>query len=662
MTPSAASTAAAGLLAELVAHGVRDLVLSPGSRSQALALAATSLDRAGLLRVHVRIDERVAGFTALGIARETRVPVAVVCTSGTAAGNLLPAVMEAFHSGVPLLLLTADRPPELRGVGANQATVQPGLFGPFVRWAVDAPVPEPVASPVAPRAERDETLPPLPVVERATEERDETLAASRGSSPRFVSGAGAPPLNDRVGSPVAPRAERDETLPPLPVVERATEERDETLAASRGSSRRFVSGAGAPPLNDPEPTAWSGLGSRAVDAALGLTGTGIPGVAGPVHLNLPAREPLSAAIDVTAVPGPAPQPPASEPLLLERGPRTVVIAGADSGAAAEEIAHTSGWPLIAEIVSGVRFGRRIVHGYRDLLRDESLGGRIERAVVFGHPTLSREVASLLSRRDVEVIAVRGGGEPLDLNGSTIAAAAVTVEPGATDRDWLGAWMTASHAALVDLSEAAPDQDGLSSKDPLARAGAVKAELDAVRRPLDRALLADAVWRATWPHDRLVFGSSRLVRVADQVLGGKKVPVHANRGLAGIDGTIATAIGIALASQADGAAGVTRVLLGDLAALHDVGALLLPAGEAAPRIQVIVGNDGGGTIFDGLEVAASAPQADLDRAFYTPHAARFADLAAAYGWDHQLVSTRSALDQTLTSPVTGPQLIEVPLDR
>src|SRR5690606_38851682 len=89
----------------------------------------------------VRIDERVAGFTALRIARETGVPAAVICSSGTAVANLLPAVLEAFHSGVPLLLLTADRPPELRGVGANQATRQEGLFHPWVRDQVDAPVP-----------------------------------------------------------------------------------------------------------------------------------------------------------------------------------------------------------------------------------------------------------------------------------------------------------------------------------------------------------------------------------------------------------------------------------------------------------------------------------------------------------------------------------------
>ncbi len=157
---------------------------------------------------------------------------------------------------------------------------------------------------------------------------------------------------------------------------------------------------------------------------------------------------------------------------------------------------------------------------------------------------------------------------------------------------------ASRAASVDLSPPAPDADGLASVVPAERLEAIQAEMAAIRSPLDRTALVDAVWRATWPHDRLMFGSSRLVRVADSVLGGKKVPVHANRGLAGIDGTVATAIGIAIASQTDERPGVTRLLLGDLALLHDVGALLLPPAEGEPRIQVIVGNDGGGTIFDG----------------------------------------------------------------
>lgn len=555
MTSSPATDAAATLIAELVAHGVRDIVLSPGSRSQALALAAVRFADAQVLRVHVRIDERVAGFTALGIGRETGVPAAVICTSGTAVANLLPALMEAFHAGVPLLLLTADRPPELRGVGANQATQQEGIFGQFVRAQIDAPVP----------------------------------------------------------------------------------------------------GEGS----------WSGLGARAVAAAVGerVTENHLPGVAGPVHLNLPSREPLSGgAHDVVAATGAAPRPPKAAPFPLARGPLTVVIAGADAGPDAEQIAHDGGWPLIAEIVSGARFGRQLVHGYRRLLRRDDLGGRIERAVVLGHPTLSREVAALLSRAEVEVVAVHRGGERLNLNGRTRGVPAVTVEAGAVDRGWLGAWLAASADEAVDLSEHAPDPEGLASTDFAARREAVKAELDAVRRPLDRELLVDAVWRATWPHDRLMFGSSRLVRVADGVLGGKKVPVHANRGLAGIDGTIATATGVALASQAAGAPGVTRVLLGDLAFLHDVGALLLPPDEPAPRLQVIVGNDGGGTIFDSLEVAASASPTALDRAFYTPHTVQLEQLALAYGWDYQQITTRTALDQALTAPRGGRQLIEVPLAR
>ncbi|HWI31508.1 MAG TPA: thiamine pyrophosphate-binding protein, partial [Microbacterium sp.] len=139
---SPATDAAAALLSELVAQGLRHIVLSPGSRSQALALVAARLEARGDIELHVRLDERVAGFTALGLARETRMPVAVVCTSGTAAANLLPAALEAHHSGVPLLLLTADRPPELRGVGANQTTRQPGMFSPSVRWEADLPVPE----------------------------------------------------------------------------------------------------------------------------------------------------------------------------------------------------------------------------------------------------------------------------------------------------------------------------------------------------------------------------------------------------------------------------------------------------------------------------------------------------------------------------------------
>lgn len=580
-----ATDAAAALLAGLVSRGVRHIVVSPGSRSQALALVAAELERAGLVHLHVRIDERVAGFTALGIGRETGMPAVVVCTSGTAVANLVPAALEAHHAGVPLLLLTADRPPELRGVGANQTTRQPGLFRSAVRLEADLAVPETVD-------------------DDATSEQTAELDAVAASS----------------------------------------------LAAALGE------------------------GARA---------------AGPVHLNVPFREPLAGAAPSwmveRAASGTAPTgddadgsgahyqggggigeadvaPEAEAAHVIETGPRTVVVAGADAGAAAEQFAHDGGFPLVAEIVSGSRFGRQIVHGYRALLSDPALGGRIERVVVFGRPTLSREVTRLLMRDDVEAIAVRGPGEPVNLNGSTLAVDAVRVGSTGTDRAWLGEWMRASRARAVDLSPPAPDADGLASAVPHERLGAINAEVEVMRAPLDRAALVDALWRATWPHDRLVFGSSRIVRVADELLGGKKVAVHSNRGLAGIDGTIATATGVALASQVEERPGVTRVLLGDLAFLHDMGALMLPPGETEPRLQVVVGNDGGGTIFDGLEVAAVAGDDAMARVQYTPHTARLEQLALAFGWEYHRCTTRVALDQVLTAPTGGRQLIEVPLPR
>lgn len=519
---SAATAAACAVLDELVRRGVRHVVLSPGSRSQALALAAAELERIGRVRLHVRIDERSAAFTALGIGRESGMPAAFVCTSGTAVANLLPAVLEAHHAGVPLLVLSADRPPELRGVGANQTTDQPGLFGGATRFAADARVP-----------------------------------------------------------------------------------------------------AGEPG----EPEAFAALAARALEAALGS-------IAGPAHLNLPLREPLGGPLPEGFGEGQVHPTARTErrpdPVAVERGPRTVVVAGADAGDAAVALADVGGWPLLAEVVSGARHGAHAIAGYREALGEEPLGGRIERALVVGHPTLHREVTALLARRDVEVVAVRGAGEPLDLNGATRQVPALAVAVGEADAPWREAWLAWSeaHAPRID-----PEV-------------------------LDRAGLVASVWEATGPDDRVVFGSSRLVRVADDVLRPKRVRVHANRGLAGIDGTVATGIGVALAS---GGAGVTRVVLGDLAFLHDVGSLLLPVGEERPRVQVIVGDDGGGTIFDGLEVAAVAGAEAMDRVQYTPQRVAFSHLAAAYGWAHRRVESRAELDAALAAG-EHPLLVEVPLAR
>jgi 2-succinyl-5-enolpyruvyl-6-hydroxy-3-cyclohexene-1-carboxylate synthase len=540
-----------------VAHGVADVVLSPGSRSQALALAAAAFARAGHLRVTVRIDERVAGFTALGLAVQTGRPVAIVCTSGTAVANLHPAVLEAHHSGVPLIVLTADRPAELRGIGSNQTTVQPGIFGELVRADWDVPAP-----------------------------------------------TGAP-------------GEREDAR---------------TLAA---------------------------LAVRA-------------SAEGPVHLNLAYREPLSGSI---LVPDPIDAPPASDDapdatrqtLDLVPNDATVVIAGHGAGPAAEQLAVDLGAPLIAEVSSGARFGRHLVVAYRDVLRGPH-GEAVGRAIVLGHPTLSREVPALLVRGDVETIVVRTPGVEAYNPGRRARIVDDVRVQGTPDRAvvrrWVGGWVSMSRAVLEsqEPGDPAPDLSLAVSSDRGVRAAFASAELAVMRAPVDRRMLVRALWAATWPHDRLVLAASRLIRVADAIVPGKAIPVHANRGLAGIDGTVSTATGMALgAADAETTAtpGTTRVLLGDLALLHDAGALLAPLPDDL-RLHVIVGNDRGGTIFDDLEVAATAPADDFEQVMRTPHAVDLAALAEAGGWAYRRVTTRAELDDALTAPEPR-LLVEVPLN-
>ncbi|CAN5602135.1 2-succinyl-5-enolpyruvyl-6-hydroxy-3-cyclohexene-1-carboxylic-acid synthase [soil metagenome] len=549
-TESPATAFSVALLREFVGLGVRDIVLAPGSRSQALALAAAEFERAGLVRLRVRIDERVAGFLALGLAVETRTPVLIITTSGTAVANLHPAVLEAHHSGVPLIVLSGDRPEALRGVGSNQTTDQPGIFGTAVQrtWDVGAPTGEPGEAEAAVQLARD--------------------AFGAASGPVHLNLSFAEPLS----SPF--------TLPLIEPVE---------VSPARGFDTRSAL------LNQRD--------------------------------------------------GSAP---------LNQRPGTVVVAGTGAGPRAEEVARELDVPLLAEVASGAHFGPNLVISYRELLNDEQFGGRVERVIVFGHPTLSREVPSLIQRDGVETLVVRGASADDYNPGRRVETFVdgVTVEPGASDRSWAGSWVAASRE-LVGSVDVAADLD------PNAGAHA-KAELAAVRAPITRRILAEAVWRATWPHDRLVLGASRLIREFDRFVAGKRIPVHANRGLAGIDGTMSTAIGIALASQSDGANGTTRVVVGDLTFLHDLGALLFGDGEPRPRIQVIIGNDNGGTIFDGLEVGRDAGPA-FDRVLLTPQRVDIEKLAAAYGWDYLRVETRGALDQALTASV-APTLVEVALPR
>ena len=524
---------AARFVAALIGLGVTDIVVCPGSRSQALALAAAAQARAGRVTVHVRIDERSAAFFALGLARETGMPAPVIVTSGTAVANLHPAVLEAHHSDVPLLLLTADRPIELQGTRSNQTTDQTAIFGAALRL-------------------------------HCTVEADDLI--------------------------------------------------------------------------DPETDA-----ATAMQAAVGGEAA-----AGPVQANLRFREPLSGGDALAEIPTLALEAASERPEApVASASGTLIIAGADAARDQDPnaLARELSVPLIAEPSSGARHGRECV-GVR--LLETELAERVRRVIVFGHPTLTRAVAQLLRRDDVEVLVAARQGD--NVPGMPLHGRLVAAEREA-DRRWLGEWVVADRA-LREADAEPISIEGLSRRE-LAKEG-----LRQARRPVDRATLVRGVWEHTWPHDRLVLGASRLIRELDRTVGGKAVTVHANRGLAGIDGTISTALGVATALDREQRGGITRVLVGDLTALHDVGGLLLPADEPQPRIQIIVGNDGGGTIFDALEVRQTAHEADFARVQTTPQQVDFAQLAAAYGWAHIAVTDRAGLERALTDKATS--LIEVTL--
>ncbi|WP_427129528.1 2-succinyl-5-enolpyruvyl-6-hydroxy-3-cyclohexene-1-carboxylic-acid synthase [Pseudarthrobacter sp. S9] len=536
------SVAAARLaVAALLDAGVRHVVVAPGSRSAPMAYALAEADAAGRVELLVRVDERSAGFTALGLALATGAPAAVLTTSGTAVGNLLPAVMEANHAAVPLVVISADRPEELRGTGANQTTIQLDLFGEHVRFAVDVPA---------------------------------------GSDPRRA-----------VETALSAASGAFEDTPPGPVQ-----------------------------LN---------LAFR--DPLVPAPGEGLPDAAGR-RVYRAARTPLT--LDF----------PAASAGLPER--RTVVLAGHDAGPVAEAFARAHGLPLLAEPSSNARFGPNAVGPYRLLL--ERFGADspqpIVRVVLFGRPTLSRPVSELLSRADVPSalyqpvpVAWYEPGRRTELPLENLAQLGDFAGRGPSA--WLDSWLLAGAAAQHAVDR-------------------VLAGSDAATGPSVGALV--------WEHARgqLVLGSSNGIRDVD--LAGSPTPgphatVFANRGLAGIDGTISTATGIAVGGRQQ-----TTVLLGDVTFLHDAGGLLLGAGEADPELRIVVLNDAGGAIFGLLEhgavEAAGRYGNAVERLFGTPHTVNIAALAAAYGVAHRSVSTTAELAEALSAPVAGRSIIEVHTDR
>ncbi|SJM56009.1 2-succinyl-5-enolpyruvyl-6-hydroxy-3-cyclohexene-1-carboxylate synthase [Gulosibacter sp. 10] len=676
MTPGApgspALDASIELLLAAVERGVRDIVVCPGSRSQALALVAAELERIGAARLHVRIDERSAAFFALGIARESDRPVPVITTSGTAVANLAPAMLEALHAGVPLVALTADRPEELQGTGANQTTRQPGLFGPEV-----------------------------PVV---------SLPAPTGAEPDLYRAAGAA-IADARGAWHCNVAFREPLSGPVP-----------DLSARMDGAVRLL-GAGGEDAGLPAPRtleAWPGKdGDRRIR-------DGEPGRGLPAELAAAISDDLAAHAGPGAVGAPADGTPGSVPALdaaplLEFGalpplrgtatggasapasaepapaieidpaewPDAVVVAGDRAGELGERLARQGGWPLIAEVSSGSRFGRNAIAHYRALLGANSpvpaLRDAIELVIVVGHPTLSREVPDLLGREGVRVVAVDQPGAPrfrpherveaasevrVLAFGSALPAGSAKTAPLREEAEArLHDWIAADRRLQVELDSdpEAPDVRASRSADFRERARFGRAELAVSREPASREMLVDSVWRLTWPHDRLHVAASRLIRDLDSRVPGKRIRVHANRGLAGIDGTIASGLGVAHASQhgehGPSRTGTTRVLMGDLAFLHDAGSLLVgQGGEDAPRIQIVVGNDGGGTIFDSLEVASSARAEAFDRVQFTPREADIRAIAEAYGWAYRRATTRGTLEEALTDRTERLLVIEVPLPR
>ncbi|TDK25541.1 2-succinyl-5-enolpyruvyl-6-hydroxy-3-cyclohexene-1-carboxylic-acid synthase [Arthrobacter crusticola] len=542
--------AARRAVAALAGGGVHDVVVAPGSRSAPLAYALAEAEAAGQLKLHVRIDERSAGFTALGLALGGKRPAAVLTTSGTAVGELLPAVMEANHAAVPLVVLSADRPEELRGTGANQTTQQPGLFGSHVRCALDVPAGED----------------PGPFVARAVRE------ARGGGAP-----AGPVQLNLAFRDPLVPAG--DAGAAPVEVPASGHDD-----GATLASARRDGAAAGSA-------EALRAGGRRAPSA---------PAAGGPV-----------------------------------------VVAGHGAGELAAVFAAHLGLPLLAEPSSNARFGISAIAPYRLLLGH--LGAGITRVVVFGRPTLSRPVAALLARTDIEralylpepAAWFEPGRRPERIIGNLPELLEFT---GPAAPGWLEAWRSAGAAADAAIATLLAGEEG----------------------PTGPAV-AEAVWEQT--DGFLVLGSSNPIRDVDLTAapGWHPLEVFANRGLAGIDGTVSTATGIALATGVP-----TRVLLGDLTFLHDAGGLLIGAGETEPDLQLVVLNDHGGGIFGLLEHGEPATMERygpaVERLFGTPQQVDLAALAAAYGVDFERVTTLQGLETAMERPLRGRSIVEVQADR
>jgi 2-succinyl-5-enolpyruvyl-6-hydroxy-3-cyclohexene-1-carboxylate synthase len=618
------STAFAAVLADEFARcGLREVVVAPGSRSTPLAMAFWALDRAGRVRLHVRIDERSASFTALGLAKASRRPVAVLCTSGTAAANFHPAVIEADESAVPLLVLTADRPPELRGTGASQTIDQVKLYGSAVRWYAEAGVPE--------------RLPGMAGYWRSLACRAWANAAGDlGTLPGPVH------LNLPFRDPLVPDTAQAQSRPPA------------DNSNKRASAR--------PPVqaDNSKERASAGPGPD-VDA-------GVPDLAALSDADWP--EPLTGRADgapwTRATAGAA----VAEPLDLPWARRGVIVCGdGDYDAAAlTELAARAGWPVLAEPSSGARRGPNALTGYQYLLEAPEFmaAHRPEIIVSAGRPGLTRPQSALLAAARTAARAVAGVATPPvrhvvvtsgpgmwadPQRAATDVAAAIRLTGAPRHHDdtggWLDAWQRADAAATA-AAAAVLDAHGRRARATAGATAFCPAEPE-VARELAAAL----------PENALVWcGNSLSVRDLDLLMPPRTdTRVIASRGASGIDGTFSTVAGAALAHAAEHPGAVAFALIGDLALLHDAPGLVIGPGEPRPDLCVVVVNNGGGGIFAGLEPAQFA--GPFERVFATPHGASLAHLAAAFGIPYTLAEQPGDIAKAAaaTVPGSGPRIVE-----
>ena len=573
---------ARSLVAALLAEGVREVVLCPGSRSAPLADALADAADAGHLRLRVVLDERSAGFIALGAARAHALNghsrcAAVVTTSGTAVSNLHPAVSEADAAGIPLLVISADRPHELVGTGASQTTEQTGLFAPALRLGVDLPA---------------------------------DLAADLGGCAADAAIAGQ--------------------------VRRAVVAAAGTLSRDPGPVQ--INARFRPPLTVEDSTE-SSVGDTVEDA--------VP--AAPAPPSPPMVPAARAAVLAGAPEASAGQPAGRGSSTLGRG---IVVAGDTAhpavGTLARSLAEHLNWPLLAEPTSQARSGPQALSRYAELLGTPAgrvLAEQADHLLVLGHPSLSRSITALLGRDDLDITVLTERAQWTDVSGR--ARRVVPIDGAHHEPDDAVARQAARLAARLGLESA-----HAAWTDSWRRAVADLPEPD-------RSSSADALARAVWEAGQapgaptLLLGSSMTVRRLDRLAqpGAAAPKAVANRGLAGIDGTIATGIGLWMASGEP-----VRAVMGDLTFLHDAMSLNRGVREEEADLQVIVVDDGGGAIFSQLEYARTTPSARFERLFTAPQRADIAALAVALGARVHVPNDVAALRRLLAEPVDGMSVV------